>query len=229
MPKSSRYCADMPKSAVGRASIHTSSSPTRVVSVTTSRGRGAGCETIPADWRAVTKGRLDPSTPGISTAVDPDFAIVDPQPGQGGHDVFDHFHAGRAVAERRAAGRILTASHARGDPDDRLQIAPHKHDSSVDRSGTELQADVTSAPEVRIRPRSPDERSYSAFEVAGPQRGSIHACGRWFADARNGFAGVRRSDQSGDARVSGAVAVGRPETCGVTLLDAVQSVQNFAS
>ena len=84
---------------------------------------------------------------GHFRGVDPDFAVVDLQAGQGRHDVLDHVHAGRArVAAPCAAGvsmRWATVAGIRGQPgkSPRTKTIPV---SAARRA--ELDADVAPAP-----------------------------------------------------------------------------------
>ena len=91
--------------------------------------------------------RLDERQAGAVAAghfrpIDPHFAVVDLQAGQGRHDVLDHLHAGLAAAERRSPRRFDAMVDRGGDPRAARQVGADEDDARVGRRGAELDADV---------------------------------------------------------------------------------------
>jgi hypothetical protein len=81
--------------------------------------------------------------------VDPHFAVIDLQSGQGGHHVFHHFNAGHARTERGAAGCFNAIGDNGFDAGSRRQIAPHEYDSRIGLGRAKLNLHVASAPKAK--------------------------------------------------------------------------------
>ena len=93
---------------------------------------------------ASTKARLEPSHPGHSPASISIDAIIDPQSGQGGHDMLDHLDDRRPLLDRGAAlGRDdLVDSRGNGGPI--RQVGSHENDPGAGFGRIEPQRDVRS-------------------------------------------------------------------------------------
>ena len=123
----------------GRASTQLSSSPTRVTSVTISRCRGRRlARRFPPRQIASTSGWHEPSRPGSSRAVDPDFAVVDGQAEQGGQHVLDHFDLRAVARERGAAGNFDPLPDVGRNSPRPVQIGRGRRRSRCRRGGPKL-------------------------------------------------------------------------------------------
>ena len=109
-----------------------------------------------ADGLAAAKGRLfddagrsqdlDERQAGAVAAghlglIDPQFAIVNLQAGQGGHDMFDHLDGRVAAAKDGAAGGFDAIVDRSGDAGS-LQVGADENNAGVGRGGPELDANV---------------------------------------------------------------------------------------
>ena len=113
-------------------------------SSTTRVGRIRSCSTIPAWSRASTNNRLEPSQPGHSRRVDLDDRVVDPEPSECGHDMFDHLDAGLALADR---GASLAKGTTRIDPcGDRWAGRPGRYAGRRSRSRPRPDGNESSRP-----------------------------------------------------------------------------------
>ena len=72
--------------------------------------------------------------------VDPDFAIVDLHSGQRCQNVLDHFDAGTAMTQDRAARNFDSMGHRGRNANRGGKIAANKHDSDSRRRRAELDA-----------------------------------------------------------------------------------------
>jgi len=94
---------------------------------------------------------LDERLAGAITAwhfclINPQFAVIDLQPCQRGHDVFDHFHARLSVLQNRAARNLDSVLDRSRNPWTVFQIGANKYDAGVGFGGTKLDPPITPAP-----------------------------------------------------------------------------------
>ena len=78
--------------------------------------------------------------------IDPQFAVVDLQAGQSGHDMLDHLDAGPVAAEDGPARRFDAMFYRGGNPRASRQVRADEDDARVGRRGPKLDADVAAAP-----------------------------------------------------------------------------------
>jgi len=71
-----------------------------------------------------------------------DVEIVDPEPGERGHQVLDGGHLSPAALERAAQARVAHRLGARADVDRRREIDPAEDDAGVARRGTQRHDDL---------------------------------------------------------------------------------------
>jgi hypothetical protein len=83
---------------------------------------------------------------GHFRAIDPDFAVVDAQAGEGGHDVFDHVDRSAAARKRGAPRDFHAIRHNGRDSRTARQVAPHEDDAGVGGRWAKLDARIASAP-----------------------------------------------------------------------------------
>jgi hypothetical protein len=78
--------------------------------------------------------------------IDPQFAIIDLQAGQGGHDMLDHIDGGLIAAKDGPPRGFDAMFHRGGDAGASLQVGADENNARVGRGGPELDANVASGP-----------------------------------------------------------------------------------
>ena len=76
------------------------------------------------------------------SAVDPDFAVVDAQPGERGQDVFHHFDVAAAVGKNGSPRHFHAVGDVGRNANFRRKISADKDDAGIRRGRTKFNLDV---------------------------------------------------------------------------------------
>ncbi len=88
--------------------------------------------------RAVASGHLG--------FVGPDLAIIDLEPRQSGHHVFDHVDPRLAALQRCTAGHFYAMGYVGGNSRTTVQVAADENDSRVNRRRPKFEPDIPTTP-----------------------------------------------------------------------------------